>query len=98
LRAEDLSYKPSPDARTTEQTIDHILSLSALILKPIKGEAIVATEEELPKLSFEENRKTILYNLKEASDLFLSKKVKIAKTKITFITQGKKVNTHFGML
>src|SRR6185436_10981778 len=38
LRPEDLSFKPSSEARTLEETIDHILYLSELILKPLKRE------------------------------------------------------------
>jgi hypothetical protein len=90
LRSEDLSFKPSSEARTLEETIDHILELSELILKPLKSETIVFSGEELLKYSFEEKRKKILYNLKEASDLLLTGKVKMDNVKIVFKIEGQK--------
>ncbi len=82
LRPQDLSFKPTQESRTSEETIDHILELSEFILKPIKGEIMAFNDKELKKLSFDEKRKRTLNNLKEASDLLLSGKVKLDKIKI----------------
>ncbi len=71
LREEDLLYKPSKDGRTTEETIDHILGLSNVILKS----ATQTTEEKSTViLTFEEKRKKTLENLKKASDIFMEVK------------------------
>lgn len=67
LREEDLNYKPSTDARSAEETIDHIYSLSRTTLTTIKGLPNVKTEKE--EMTFEEKRRRTLEMLKEASDL-----------------------------
>ncbi|MEO9476718.1 MAG: hypothetical protein ABJG41_14345 [Cyclobacteriaceae bacterium] len=36
LRPEDLDYRPSPEARTSLETIDHILSLSAIVFTTLR--------------------------------------------------------------
>ncbi|HNP18838.1 MAG TPA: hypothetical protein PKL31_10420 [Fulvivirga sp.] len=66
LRADDLKYKPSEAARTSEETIDHIYGMSKMIVNATKGEINQAEEESL---SFEEKRRLTLSNLKEASDI-----------------------------
>ena len=68
LRPEDLSYKPSSEARTSEETIDHILGLSTIILnsaihKPNEG-------NDFKSLSYNEKRELTLHNLKTAADIF----------------------------
>lgn len=71
LTTKDLNFKPTPEARTTEETIQHILELSQVIvnatLKVING-------EEQPVLTFEEKRKRTLKNLKRASDILRNSK------------------------
>lgn len=68
LTPEDLSYKPSPEARTSEETIDHILGLSNVIL----NSAIHKTNDgsNIEDLSYYEKRKMTLQNLKAAADIF----------------------------
>jgi uncharacterized damage-inducible protein DinB len=68
LRPEDLAYKPSEEARTAEETIDHIYGLSRVIVHAVKQKANERTTED-PVLSFEEKRIKTLRNLKDASDL-----------------------------
>jgi len=68
LSPEDLAYRPSPEARTTEETIDHILGLSNVILnsalhKPNKG-------NDVGDLSFYEKRKLTLQNLESSAEIF----------------------------
>ena len=69
LRAEDLIYKPSEDARTLEETVDHIFGLSRIIVNSAFKEPTDFTIEQL-ELSFEEKRKEILNNLQKASSIF----------------------------
>lgn len=71
LTEKDLAFKPNKEARTTEETIDHILGLSQVVLnaalkKPNGGEQ--------PKMSFKEKREKTLQNLKRASDIIKNQK------------------------
>ncbi|MBK8492932.1 MAG: DinB family protein [Saprospirales bacterium] len=84
LRPEDLAYKPSPDARTCEETIDHILGLSQTILNAVEKKPNVRREEEDPSLSFDEKRKQVLHNLKTASDLLKNTDETLADFPIIF--------------
>jgi len=70
LRQEDLVFKPSTDARTTLETIDHILGLSTTIL----NSALHKTNEgnDFSELTYDEKRELTLVNLKSAADTFRS--------------------------
>lgn len=63
----DLEYRPNADARSTSETIDHILNLSYVIvnstLKKANGE--IDTSE----MSFSQKRAQVLMNLKTAADI-----------------------------
>ena len=67
LRVEDLAFKPSKEARTSEETITHIYELSLIIVNSVTN---TANQPELPKqkYSFDELRKRTLENFKIASD------------------------------
>ncbi|MEQ8303373.1 MAG: hypothetical protein RIB47_08285 [Cyclobacteriaceae bacterium] len=66
LRTEDLKYKPSVEARTTEQTLQHIYGLSVNIVNSTLKKVNSGEDEELP---FEELRRRTLNNFKQASDI-----------------------------
>jgi hypothetical protein len=68
LRSEDLAFRPSKDARTSEETIDHILGLSNVIL----NSALHKVNEGLDssEMNFTEKRKLTLTNIKTAADIF----------------------------
>lgn len=82
LRTEDLNFKPSEEARTSLETLDHILGLSRTILLPLKKEPLIRSER--PELTFEEMRRKTLENLKEASDLLRSGNALLSECKIEF--------------
>lgn len=82
LRPEDLAFRPTPEARTTEETIDHILGLSTMILNAMKNQINVRSGEETSALSFEVKRKKTLEVLKEASDLLKQEGTKLEDHKI----------------
>lgn len=66
LREEDLTYRPSPEARTFLETLTHIHAMSAMIANAsAKQPTILAAA---PKLSFSDLRKQTLQNFKRASD------------------------------
>lgn len=91
LRAEDLEYRPSNMARTAEETLDHILGLSQVILNSALG---VPNGAPQPEMTFEEKRKKTLLNLKQASDVF--KKVKdLSKFSMVFGSGDKKTEFPF---
>ena len=68
LRPEDLAYKPSSEARTSEATIDHILGLTEVILNSVKklSNDGSTTREDL---TFAEKRAITLNNLQQASEI-----------------------------
>ena len=63
---DDLKYKPSEEARTFLETVEHIYGMSKLVVNATKG-AINTNEKE--NLSFDKMRNQTLENLKEASDV-----------------------------
>ncbi len=66
LKDADLSYKPSTDARTCMETLQHIYGMSIMILNATKS---AVNEEDSTGLNFNEIRKRTLLNLKEASNI-----------------------------
>jgi hypothetical protein len=67
LRPEDLSHKPSKEARTSLETLAHIYGLSKIIVNSTMKVPTVSNAHE-PALSFVEMRKQTLNNFKSASD------------------------------
>ncbi len=95
LRAEDLQYRPSEEARTTTQTIDHIHGLSQMILKAIKQEPnIRGAAKDDEELTFEQIRAETLNTLKEASDLLRGSEVSQMED-FNIVFQRKEQRTEF---
>jgi hypothetical protein len=67
LRAEDLSHKPSKEARTSLETLAHIYGLSNVIVNSVMKVPTLSGAPE-PVLPFVEMRKRTLENFKSASD------------------------------
>ncbi|MBO6607152.1 MAG: hypothetical protein JJ905_11945 [Psychroserpens sp.] len=67
LEEKDLQYKPNEEARSSLETIDHILDLSYMIV----NSTLKKNNERVDKsgLSYEEKRKQTLMNLKTAADI-----------------------------
>lgn len=94
LRPEDLVYRPGEEARTTEETIDHILGLSQLIVNSTKQLPNVRDSEAAePMLRFAEKRKATLENLQVASELLRSGAVKLENCKLVF-QNGERTTTY----
>lgn len=70
LKESSLNYKPSEEARTYEETIDHILGLSRIIVNSALQQPNDRRVEQ-PVLSYEQKRAAILKNIKTASDIFM---------------------------
>lgn len=84
LRPEDLAFRPTKEARSSEETIDHILGLSIIILNALQNKINTKSGEETSSLSFNIKRQKILNNLKTASDLLKSGKQSLENAKIIF--------------
>jgi hypothetical protein len=82
LRKEDLAYKPSDKARTTEETIDHIMGLSQGIINCVTGIQNKQTGEETSPLDFHKKRAKTLQNLLQASEKLKSGTVKLKDLKM----------------
>lgn len=95
LRAEDLAFRPSPEARTSEETIDHILGLSSIILNALKKQPNVRSGEETSPLSFDVKRKMTLENLKTASELLQQPGSKLEDYDIVFVNGDSKAEFPF---
>jgi len=65
LRTQDLSHKPSKDARSSEETVAHIYEMSILILNATTKTANIPGQDK--KLPFAEMRRVTLTNFKNAS-------------------------------
>ena len=84
LRTEDLAYKPSEKGRTCSETIDHLFSLSNVIVNATTKTANNRTVTHL-ELNYEEKRKRTLQNFKEASDILRESK-DLSEYKLVFIS------------
>ncbi len=68
LTEENLAFKPSEEARTMGETIDHILGLTRTTLNAVMKEPTDFTIEQ-PKLNFEEKRLKTLENIRRTSEI-----------------------------
>lgn len=70
LGEQDLEFSPGPDSRSIDQTLDHILGLSRIILNGAEQRVNDPSQVVQDKLSFEQKRSLTLENLKKASKIF----------------------------
>ena len=80
LTEKDLAFKPNDEARTSAETINHILDLSQIILNATLK---IANGEKQLKMTFAEKRKKTLENLLQAS-LILKDSKDVSQYKIIF--------------
>jgi hypothetical protein len=86
LRPVDLSFKPSEEARTSLETIEHIHRLTNVILNSVTKQT--NTNEKLPKMSFPELREKTLIKLQKASAV-LRNSADISEFKIIYERGGR---------
>lgn len=67
LTESDLNYRPSEGARNVEETIDHILSLTQILVNAVNGQPFEGIEVE--GLTYEDKRSRTLENIKQASEI-----------------------------
>lgn len=80
LTESDLAYRPNDGSRSAQETIDHILGLSKIIVNSTLKKDNSRDQEPL---SFEETRMRVLTNLKTAADI-LRQSDDISQYKIIF--------------
>jgi hypothetical protein len=95
LTPKDLAYKPNDKARTSEETIDHILGLSYIIVNAFQKKTNGKTGEETSPLTFEEKRRQTLENLKKARELLRKGTINLEESKIVFENGTKKTEYPF---
>ena len=67
LTEKDLVYKPNDSVRTSGETIDHIYNLSYVIVNATLNKP--NDRKDSSTMGFEDKRKQVLLNLKQASDI-----------------------------
>lgn len=67
LKEEDLKFKPNDEARTSRETLEHILALSIMTLSTLEGRQVEFKKSD--HLSFNQLRKETLENFKRSSDI-----------------------------
>lgn len=77
----DLKYKSNEDVRSTDETIDHILNLSYVIINSTLKQS--NAKNDISKMTFEEKRRQTLLNLEIAADI-LRESDNISQFKIIF--------------
>jgi len=87
LNETDLEFKPSEEARTTAQTLDHIYGLSNVILNAVKQKPNDQGDAR-QTLTFEELRKETLENFKNASDILKKSQDKDIKNYQVIFNRG----------
>ncbi|MEM7657535.1 MAG: hypothetical protein AAF399_15485 [Bacteroidota bacterium] len=84
LTAEDLAYKPSEDARTTAETLDHLLGLCETVYNAARNEANLRPAV-IGELSWEEKRAQTLQYLADAAELMRGKSAQeVAELEVKF--------------
>lgn len=68
LYGEELSYRPSPEGRNIDETLDHMYGLSDAILNAVSGKTSVRPLKE-QDWTYKEKRAAILENIKKTSEL-----------------------------
>lgn len=89
LRPEDLRYRPTEEARSSSETIDHILSLSTMIVYAAEGTPNTEATSHMRALPWLKKRAYVLNNLLKASQLLADKnEAELATLRITFSREG----------
>lgn len=88
LRDKDLGYRPSPEARTAAETIDHIYGLTNVLVNSTRRMPNDYTKEvEEAEMTFEEKRAQTLENIREASEILKKSSAEdLESYKIVFIS------------
>jgi hypothetical protein len=83
LTEKDLAYKPSKDARTSLETIEHINGLVEILVNTVSKKS-TKFDSPPPKLSFVQMREKTLKNIQTASDLLKKSDAKLEDLDMIF--------------
>ena len=98
LTATDLDYRPTPEARSTRETIEHLYGLTEVLYSVAVRQASVRPLE-LDELSFEQLRAKTLLQIEAAEGVFGNlNEEQIRELKIRFMRSGKTSTDEFGYL
>lgn len=84
LTPKDLEYKPSKDARTSMETLEHIYGLTSVLFNAVNNKPTESESEAAVKLNFEELRKATLLNLQISSEILKGDQADLDKFKMIF--------------
>lgn len=84
LRQEDLNYRPTEESRSVIETIDHILSMTDMMVVSV----CKIKNERDPLSTFEEKRALILLNIKSVSEVLLKSSSEDFKNYNIFLKNG----------
>lgn len=82
LRPEDLDFKPSEDARTSRETLEHIFGLTQMIVNSTRK--VPNERMDISDWSFEQLRSATLSNIEEASNSLKDPGAKLEDFKIIY--------------
>ena len=85
LRPEDLAYRPTEEARSTSELIDHILSLSTMVANAAEGTPNTRAARDADTLSWSQKRERVLSHLLRTRQQLVDKSEdEIAELRIIF--------------
>ena len=82
LTESDLSYRPSEGARSVEETVDHIVTLTRIMLDAASGRPYEIIS--LEGLSFQEKRDLTLNHIRQASEKLKIPEIDLESLNMTF--------------
>lgn len=89
LKAKDLKYRPTEDARSTSETLQHVYGLSETILNAVQSVPTIRPVD-WTEMTLKELRKGTLENLKKASEIIQGlKQEDLEKAQMIFQRGGK---------
>jgi hypothetical protein len=88
LTQKDLAYRPTPGARSTLETLQHLLTLSIMIVRTTEQQPIDFGEEDDSQLSYAELRTRTLANFERASHLLKAPQVSLDSMHIQITRKG----------
>lgn len=84
LRERDLTFRPTEKARSVKETIDHILSMTFMLINSVKQ----VNDKPEEGLSFNEKRSMVLHHLKTTSEILQRSNVEDLKTYTIKLSNG----------
>jgi len=94
LTEKDLSYRPSPEARSTYETLLHVEGLTSVLLNSVNKRP-TKPSADTAKLSFTALREKTLNNIREASEILKSPDARLEEMNMVFERPGNRTSYPF---